>query len=188
MVGDALHESVYRLLSDQRASWVIGVGDEKLAGLGSDCRQHRLQVMRKTRIGNLNGVGSEELGHEAVNREGMACRHHFVARLQKSVANELDDFVRAIPKNDILTIEVQIFGNRVAKGPRAAIRVEVGALQSVPHGLKSGRRGAKRVFIRGELDDLRWLQTHLSGEFLHGFAWFVGDEIKDMFVGVGQDG
>jgi hypothetical protein len=35
---------------------------------------------------------------------------------------------------------------------------------------------------------LRWLQTHLSGEFLHGFAWFVGDEIKDVFVGVGKDG
>jgi hypothetical protein len=64
----------------------------------------------------------------------------------------------------------------------------VGALQSVPHSLKSGRRWAKRIFIRGELDNLRWLQTHLSGEFLHGFAWFVGDEIKDVFVGVGKDG
>jgi hypothetical protein len=35
---------------------------------------------------------------------------------------------------------------------------------------------------------LRWFQPHLSGEFLHGFAWFVGDEIKDVFVGVGKDG
>ena len=64
----------------------------------------------------------------------------------------------------------------------------MGALQSVPHGLKSRRGGAKRIFIRGEFDDLRWLQPHLSGEFLDGFAWFVGDEIKDVFVGVGQDG
>ena len=104
------------------------------------------------------------------------------------MTDELDDFVRAIPKNDILPLEVQFLGNRVAKGPGAAIRVEVGALQSIPHGLKSGWRGAKRIFIRGELDDLRWLQTHLSGKFLHGFARFVGDEIKDVFVGVGQDG
>jgi hypothetical protein len=35
---------------------------------------------------------------------------------------------------------------------------------------------------------LRRFQAHLPGEFLHGFAWFVGDEIKDVFVSVGQDG
>ena len=106
MLGHTLHETVYRILSDQCAGRVIGVCDEKLTRAGSDGRQHGIQIMRVAGIGNGDRRCTKKLGHEAVNRKGVTCRHHFVARLQKGVTNELDDFVRAIPKNDILPLEV----------------------------------------------------------------------------------
>ena len=106
MLGHPLHETVYRLLPDECAGRVIGVCDEKLTRAGSDGSQHGIQIMRVAGIRNSDRRCTKKLRHEAVNRKGVTGRHDFVARFQKCVTDELDDFVRAIPKNDILPLEV----------------------------------------------------------------------------------
>jgi hypothetical protein len=103
-----------------------------------------------------------------------------VARLEKCVADEFDDFIRAIAENDIRAFESEFFGDRVAERPGTAIGVKMGALQSFPHCLNGQRRGAEGVFVRGEFDDLRGFEAHFAGEFFHRFAGFVGQEIQDM--------
>ena len=70
------------------------------------------------------------------------------------MTDEFDDLVGAIAKNDILSRYAEAFRNRPAQLVAASIRVEMGALQRPSHRLKSLGRGAERIFIGGELDDL----------------------------------
>ncbi len=83
-----------------------------------------------------------------------------------------------LPSTTFSRLQAELFGDGAAEGPAAAVRVEVRALQRIPHGGDRLRRGAERVFVGGELDDVRGLKTHLAGQFLDRLARFVGDQLS----------
>ncbi len=64
MVGHAGHESVDRLLADERASGVVGIRDENLTRARRDRGKHGVEVVGEIRVGDLDGFGAEKLGHQ----------------------------------------------------------------------------------------------------------------------------
>ena len=98
------------------------------------------------------------------------------------MADELNDFVGAIAQDDILPREAKFFRDRAAQGPGTAVGIKVGAIQCIAHGGQRLGRGAERIFVRGQFNDVRRLQAHFAGQFLDRFAGFVGDQLEDMLV------
>ena len=128
MIRNLCHEAVYRLLSDHCTGGVVGVGYEDRARLRRDRRKHGVEIGRVARIGHLDCIGSEELSHQLVNCKGMTRHHDLVAGTKEGMAYELDDLVRPVAENDILTGHAESFRYGTAQFVPAAIRIEMGAL------------------------------------------------------------
>jgi hypothetical protein len=139
-------------------------------------------------IRHFDGVRAEDLGHELVHEEGVLGGDDVVARLQEGVADELDHFVAAAAHDDVAHFEAKLLGERVAQLPRSAVRVDVHLFDGLLHRLDGFGRGAERVLVRGQLDDVLRLQSALTRHILDGFSRFVGDEVFELRVGVIPDG
>ena len=121
----------------------------------ADRSKHCVEIVRKARIGHLDRLRPKELGHQRVNRKGMAGRDHLVSGPEKGVTDELDDFVRAVAKHNVLPVKAQLLGDGTAQCPSAAVGIKVRALERLTHRCQRLWRRAERVFVRGQLDDLR---------------------------------
>ena len=112
----------------------------------------------------------------------MTRRDHFVARPKEGMPDELDDFVRAVSKDDVFPVKAEFLGDGASQRPSAAVGIKVRALERFTHGCKGFRRRTQRIFVRGQLDDFRRLQTHLACQLLDRLAGFVGDKFQNMLV------
>jgi hypothetical protein len=110
-------------------------------------------------------------------------RNHLVPGTQEGVPDEFDHLVRAVPEDDILLPESELRRNGLAQVEPPAIRIKVDALNGLMHRRERLGRRPKRVFVRGQLDDLRRREPQLAGHVLDRFARLVGDEIAKLRVG-----
>ncbi len=65
----------------------------------------------------------------------------------------------------------------------AAVGIKMAALERHAHGLDRDRRGAERVFVRGELDDRGGLESQLAGDVIDRLARLVGHEVEQLAIG-----
>ena len=112
----------------------------------------------------------------------MAGRDHFVARPKEGMPDELDDFVRAVSKDDVFPVKAEFVGDGASQRPSAAVGIKVRALERLTHGCEGFWRRTERIFVRGQLDDLRGLQTHFARQLLDRLAGFVGDKFQNVLV------
>ena len=107
----------------------------------------------------------------------MARGDDLIARIQKGLADKLDDLIRAASEDDIAPFKSELLRNGFAQIISAAVRVNVRALDGFTHCRHGFRRWPERVFIRGELDDLMRLEAKFTRDVLNRFARFVRYEI-----------
>ena len=76
------------------------------------------------------------------------------------------------------------FRERLPEIETAAVGVKVRHRQRASHGGNGFGRWAERVFVGGDLDDLRRLETEFARGFVDRFSRFVSNEIANKAVGV----
>ena len=177
------HEPVYLLLADHRPGGIVWVGDEDRPGFGSDSGNYCVEICRETRIGHLHGVCAEKLGHEFVDRKGMTGHHDFITGSKKRMPDEFNDLVRSIPKNNVQTVNAEPFSDRIAEFITPSVGIEVGTLKGSPHGIQSLWRGAERIFIRGQFDDILLTQAQITGQLFDRLSGFINGQAQDMLMG-----
>ena len=173
MIRNLLHEAVDGLLSHECSGGIVGIGQKEGLRLGSDRGKHGIKVGGKAGIGHLHRVGSEELGHELVDRKGMTGHHDLVTRTKEGMADKLDDLVGTVAKNDVFAGKAEPLRDRTAKLVAAPVWIEVGSLQGATHRLQSLGRRPERILIGSKLDDLLLAETKVAGQFLNRLARFV---------------
>ena len=185
---DLVHEAVDLLLGDEGAGGVVGVGDEDFFGVRRDGGGHGVEVVDEAGVGDFDGFGTEDFGHEFVNEEGVAGGDDVVTGFEEGVADEFDDFIGAAAEDDIGHVEAEFVSDGAAEFPAAAIGVDVGVGDEAVHGFLGLGGGAEGVFIGGQLDDGGGVEAEFTGDVLDGFAGFVGDEVLELGVGVVPEG
>ena len=185
---DLVHEAVDLLLGDEGAGGVVGVGDEDFLGVRRDGSGHGVEVVNEAGVGDFDGFGTEDFGHEFVDEEGVPGGDDVVAGFEEGVADEFDDFIGAAAEDDIGHVEAEFVGDGAAEFPAAAVGVDVGFADEGAHGFLGFRGGAKGVFVGGEFDDGGGVEAEFTGDVLDGFAGFVGDEVLELGVGVVPEG
>jgi len=174
-------------VGDAGAGGIVGGGDEDEARLGGEACDESGEVVMEVAVGHLLQGDAEELGHEAVDGEGVGGGQHLAfARAGEGVVAELDDFVGAAAEDDVVAGEAVEFGDGVAQGEPAAVGIKVGVGEAVADGLEGAGGGAERVFVGGEFGDLGRVETVLAGDVGDGSAGLVRDEILDVGVGAGD--
>ncbi len=185
---DLVHEAVDLLLGDEGAGGVVGVGDEDFFGVRRDGGGHGIEVVDEAGVGDFDGFGTEDFGHEFVNEEGVAGGDDVVAGFEEGVADEFDDFIGAAAEDDIGHVEAEFVSDGAAEFPAAAIGVDVGVGDEAVHGFLGLGGGAEGVFVGGEFDDGGGVEAEFTGDVFDGFAGFVGDEVLELGVGVVPEG
>jgi hypothetical protein len=185
---DLVHEAVDLLLGDEGAGGVVGVGNEDFFGVRRDGGGHGVEVVNEAGVGDFDGFGTEDFGHEFVDEESVPGGDDVVAGLEEGVADEFDDFVGAAAEDDIGHVEAEFVGDGAAEFPAAAVGIDVGVGDEGLHGLLGFRGGAEGVFVGGEFDDGGGVEAELAGDVLDGLAGFVGDEVLELGVGVVPEG
>ncbi len=132
-------EGIDRFLSDDRAGRVVGVGDENEARVIGDRGGHRIEIVGKIWIIDLDIFRAEKRSHQFVNDEGVFGGDEFGIAVKEGVTEELDDFVRAVAEDDVGNVEAEFFGDCGAEFEAAAVWVDVGLGNRIAHGLLGKR-------------------------------------------------
>ena len=83
--------------------------------------------------------------------------YNFVTGLQKRVPDKFDDLVRAASKDNVFALERHFLRDCLPQIKAASVRIKMTALEGGTHRLKRLWGRPKRVLVRREFDDLRWL-------------------------------
>ena len=93
-----------------------------------------------------------------------------------------------LPRIEVFGRKIQFLGERCAQIKAAAVGVKIRAGEGLLHRGQRARRGAKRVFVRGQFDDLVDSQTRVASRFLNRLARFVEREIAQVRMGLIPNG
>ena len=104
---DARHETVDLALRDQRAGWIVRIGDENQPGFWRDRIQHRLEVLLIIRARRFNRARAKRRRDQFVHDKGVLRCDDVVVEIEKRMAEKFDHFVRAITQNNILRSEIE---------------------------------------------------------------------------------
>ena len=143
----------------------------------------------KSTSSHRDGAHAEKLGHERVDREGVAHGDDLVnAGTGEGVEEQLDDLVGAVAEDDVLAREAELLRDGVPEMEAAAVGIEMGALQLLAHrGHGEGRR-AEGILVGGELDHEPGVEPELARDIIDRLARLVRDEIEQLAVGYVMDG
>ena len=106
----------------------------------------------------------------------------FGARPQKGMADELDDFVRAVAEDDVIGRDAELFRKRARHVVAASVRIEVGAFHRRMHRFDRARRRPEGVFVRGQLDDVARAGAEFARRFLDRFARLINGEVAQLRI------
>ncbi len=182
----AVDELVERLVGDARAARVVRVGDEHQFGFRRDRLAHRVEVVRvQVAERHLDAFRLEHLRHDRVDDKCPVADDDLVARPDKGVVEELDDFVGAAAEDEVVHPDAELFRQRPAQVKPAAVGIEVRRFQRLPHGGDGFRRGAERVLVGRQFDDAARVESVFAGDFLDGPARFVDRHVANEMAGDG---
>ena len=89
------------------------------------------------------------------------------------MANELDDFVRAVAENRDWRVQRRVFRELLLQVKRIAVRIKIQVSQRLLHRGQRQRRRAERIFVRRELDDVAGGQAEFARDFFDGAAGLI---------------
>ena len=135
------------------------------------------------RIIDLDVFRAEKRGHQFVNDEGVFGGDELGIAIEEGMAEQFDDFVRAVAENDVRNIQAEFIGNGGAEFKASAVRIDVGLGNRIAHRLLGKRRRAERVFVGGNLDDGCRIESEFAGGFFDRFSGFVGNQVTNEGVG-----
>ncbi len=84
--------------------------------------------------------------------------------------------------------QAEFLRDGVAQVEAAAVGIKVGRLDGLVHRGHGERRGAERVFVRGELDDRGGVEAEFARDVIDRLARLVGHEVEQFAVGDVLDG
>lgn len=184
VVRDGGHEVVQLLLVDHGAERIGGVGDVDEPCLRGDGAEGGLEVGREVRLVGDGDVSSVDgLGKDFVEGEAVVSGDGVGAGAEEDEAEEEKELTAARNGDDLFHGDIMEGGDALAAGEGGTVRVEVGFPGGVLHGAHGEGRGAERVFVGGELDDVLRLHADFASGFLNGFTGFVGNERGDIGIG-----
>lgn len=177
VVRDSGHEVVQLLLVNHGAEGVGGVGDVDEPRLRRDGAEGGLEVGGEIRlVGDGDVTSVDGLGKDLVEREAVVSGDGMGAGAEEHQAEEKEELTAAGNGDNLFHGNIMERGNALAAGEGGAVGVEVGFPSGVLHGAHGERRGAERVLVGGELDDIAGLHADFTGGFLNGLAGLVGNE------------
>ena len=105
-----------------------------------------------------------------------------VTRLQEGMSEKFNDLVRAIAKHHVIDAQTKFLGDTDTQMIAAAIRIKMRFQQGLLHRLDRQRRGPKRVFVGGKLDDLTRFQPKFPSHIFNRFPRDVTDKVIEPLV------
>ena len=87
--------------------------------------------------------------------------------------HKLDNLVRPIAEDEVRRLNAQLGRQFVLKVKRVAVRVQVALTNGGFHCLDGERARAKRVFVRGNLDDFTHIEAKFAGDLIDRATWLV---------------
>ena len=147
MVGHFVHEAIDLLLANQGAGGVVGIGNEDFLGSRGNGGGHGFEIMDVAGIIDLDGVGTEDFGHEFINKEGVLGGDDVIPRLKEGVADEFDDFITAAADDEIGHFEVELLGEGLTETVGGAVWIDVNVLDGVSHGNDGLGAGPEGIFV-----------------------------------------
>jgi len=137
--------------------------------------------------GQDDELPAEQGSDDGIDRKAILRHDHLGAGRNQRVAEELDDFVRAVAEDQVGRRHAELGGELLLQIERIAIRVEVDLRQRLAHGSQGEAGRAERVFVRGDLDDAVGGQPEFAGDFLDRPARLIDrHRVKVWVVGVGE--
>ena len=133
--------------------------------------------------GHDDELPAEQGGDDGINRKAILGHDHLGAGRDQRVADELDDFVRAVAEDQVGGRHAEFGGELLLQVEGIAIRVEIHLRQRLAHGGQGEARGAERVLVRGELDDAVGGQPEFAGDFLDRAARLIDRDSLEVWIG-----
>ena len=99
------------------------------------------------------------------------------AGAQERVPDQFQDFIRAVPENEIGRGNLQFFRELLLQVKRVAIGIKIHAGQGLLHRGNDKRRRTERIFVRRDLDDGVGGQAEFTRDFLDGPARLIHRQI-----------
>ena len=133
VLGDMVEVGVELGARVRRPGRVVRQADVDDLGQRGNRRQHRLEVVTPVAQRNHHRHGAELARVDHVARERRPAADHLVARLERRLAETVDEAVGAGPGNDLLETQAEPLGQRGPQPKCAAVRVAVqlGAQRSI---------------------------------------------------------
>ena len=152
------------------AGGVVRVGDKHHSSVLVDGVEHAVQIMAIVDGRNHAAFCAHRLGAKRVCSKGMRTEHRIATRCEPAAGDQIDDVVGAVAQGDLICLQAETLGQLGLESVAAAIGItgQVGKLTA--NSLEHPRIGPQRVFVAGQFDDLRRLDTQLTRQFIDRFA------------------
>ena len=132
--------------------------------------------------GHDDELAAEQGSNNWIHRKAILGYDYLGAGRNQRVADELDDFVRAVAKNQVGRCHPELGGELLLQVIRIAIRIEVDLRQRLAHGGLGEAGGAERVLVRGELNDAIGGQSEFAGDFFDRAAGLIDRDGVQVWV------
>ena len=152
---------------------LLGLATKTTRVFGRDGGQHGVEVVAVVLGGHDDELAAEQGGDDGIDGKAVLRDDHLGAGRQERVADELDDFIGAVAEDQVGGRHAEFGGELLLQVKGVAVRVKIHLGQRLAHGGQREARGAERVFVRGELDDVVGGQAEFAGDFFDGAAGLI---------------
>ena len=178
-----LIEQLAKLLPrGQRAGGIVRVAHENRLRPRRDSPAHGGQVVSEIARGHDDRVGPQQVRHQRIDQEAILRHHHVHARPQQGVPQKLQDFIGAVPQDEVGGVHRQFGRQFLFEVKGIAIGVKMPLPGRSFERRQRGRRRAERVLIRRHLDDAARGQTQLAGDLLNRASGLINRQVLERRV------
>ena len=157
----------------RRALRIVRLGENHHARALGYGGAHRPQVGAIIRHRHGNGSRSRERRHDFVNDKRLLAVNHFTAGVQKSLPENHQRFVGAVPDKKLLRRKIPEFRQAFPQENRAAVRIHVDFRERGLRGGNRFRRRAERIFVRRHFFDVARIQAEFASNVFNRLAGFI---------------
>ena len=185
--GSAATKSSISRLREERAGGVVGIGDEDQTRPRRDRGQHAVEMMAQIRARDFDRARAENGGDQFVGDEGVLGGDDFVVETEKSVAEKLEDFIRAAAEDDVFAREAEFGGERFAQIIAAAVGIKMGGSRAARMAATAFGEGPSGFSFEASLMMLAAIGAEFARRFFDRLPRFVNREVAQLRVGVVPD-